>query len=339
VIRRLAAGFLVAAAVLVGGCRDTADSTSTGGTTLSVYSLLPLQGPAAPVSRDVVDGEKLALRDAQGLAGTLAVNFRSVDSAATGTVTPGSVAAAARKAAQDPSAIAAVGALDAGEAEVEIPLLNEASLALVTPAVTDLAIAEPRLYPTGLPTLARVVGDDASQARAVATLARRLRCRRPALVTGPSPGERLLARAVGSATRGAPSSGRPCSFLAINHIHAGVRAARRLAPRTVIAPAALAVPAFTRALGAAAERSVRLVVPVPEAGAAVSRAFARTFGRPAGREALLGYDAMRAVLAAVRQAGPRGNDRAAVARALTGRRVDRWASATVRRGEIAIAPS
>jgi hypothetical protein len=45
------------------------------------------------------------------------------------------------------------------------------------------------------------------------------------------------------------------------------------------------------------------------------------------------------VLAAVRQAGPRGNDRAAVARALTGRRVDRWASATVRRGEIAIAPS
>jgi hypothetical protein len=45
------------------------------------------------------------------------------------------------------------------------------------------------------------------------------------------------------------------------------------------------------------------------------------------------------VLTAVRQAGAHGNDRAAVARALTGHRVDRWADAAVRRGEIAIAPA
>jgi hypothetical protein len=48
---------------------------------------------------------------------------------------------------------------------------------------------------------------------------------------------------------------------------------------------------------------------------------------------------MKAVLTAVRQAGAHGNDRAAVARALTGHRVDRWAGATLRGGEIVVAPS
>jgi branched-chain amino acid transport system substrate-binding protein len=337
--RALAAALLVAATALASGCRDAADTTSTGGTTVSVYSLLPLQGPAAPVSRDVVDGEKLALRDAQGLAGGLTVNFRSVDSAEDGAVTPGSAAAAARRAAQDPSAIAAVGALGAGEAEVEIPLLNEASVGLVTPAVTDLAVAEPRLYPTGQPTLARVVGDDNGQARAIVRLARRLRCGALDVKAGPSRGERLLARTVTRAALASPSHGRRCTFLAFDHIGVAARAAREAAPRSVIAPTALAVPAFAAAVGARAARGVHLVVPVPEARPGVARAYARTFGRRATTAALLGYDSMKAVLTAVRQVGAHGNDRAAVARALTGHRVDRWAEATLRRGEIVVAPS
>jgi branched-chain amino acid transport system substrate-binding protein len=337
VTRRLAACALAAATLVAGGCRDIADSTSTGGDTVSVYSLLPLQGPSGAVSRDIVDGQKLALRDHNGLAGRISLNFRSVDSSAGGQVTPGSAAAAARKAAQDPSAIASIGALSAGEAEVAIPLLNEASLALVTPAVTDLAIVEPRLYPTGQRSLARVVGDDRSQASSVARVARRLRCGRLAIVAGSSAGERLLARAATGAF-GRANAGRRCTFLALEHVAAGVRAARRLAPGTIIAPAALAVPAFARALGPA-ERSVHLIVPVPAAGARAARDFARTFGRPATREALLGYDAMGAVIAAVRQAGVRGNDRAAVADQLGRQAVDRWAGATVRSGEIRIAPA
>jgi len=337
VTRALAAALAAALVLVVGGCRDTADSTSTGGSTVSVYSLLPLQGPAAPVSRDVVDGEKLALRDVHGLVGDLTVNFRSVDSAEAGEVTPGSAAAAARKAAQDPSAIAAVGALSGGEAEVEIPLLNEASVALMTPVVGDLAIAEPRLYPTGERAFARAVGDDAAQARAVAALARRRGCGRVATVAGPSRGERLLARAVATATGDQPSSGRPCTFLALDHIDTAVRATKRLAPRTVLAPFALAVPAYTRALGPRAERAVHLVVAVPQAGPGVARAFQRTFGRRASVQALLGYDSMKTVLTAVRQAGSHGNDRAAVGRELSRHRVDRWADATLRDGEMRIA--
>ena len=337
--RRLAAALLVAVAALASGCRDTADSTRTAGSTISVYSLLPLQGPAAPVSRDVVNGEKLALRDAQGLVGDLTVNFRSVDSADEGEVTPGSAAAAARKAAQDPSAIAAVGALSAGEAEVETPLLNEASVGLVTPAVSDLAVAEPRLYPTGQASLARAVGDDRGQARAIARLARRLRCGHVTVVEGPSRGEKLLAQTVRAATRALPAAGRRCTVLATDHIDFAVRAARKAAPQPVLAPFALAVPAFTTALGARTEPAVHVVTAVPEAGAGTARAYARTFGRPATPQALLGYDAMKVVLTAVRQAGTRGNDRSVVARALAKHRVDRWAEGIVRRGEIRIARS
>ena len=58
------------------------------------------------------------------------------------------------------------------------------------------------------------------------------------------------------------------------------------------------------------------LIPAAREGAAVTAAFARVFKRPASRDALLGYTAMRDLLAAVRSAGTRGNDRAAVARQL-----------------------
>src|SRR5439155_5723467 len=110
VTRRLAAFLLAAAALGASGCRDTADSTSTGGSTVTVYSLLPLVGPSAATARDIVDGEKLALRDARGQAqaGKITVNFRSVDSTDDGRLTAATAARAARTVAQDPSAVAAI---------------------------------------------------------------------------------------------------------------------------------------------------------------------------------------------------------------------------------------
>ena len=77
-----------------------------------------------------------------------------------------------------------------------------------------------------------------------------------------------------------------------------------------------------------------LLVPLPQAGARVADAFARTFGRRPRREGLLGYDAMRAVLQAVREAGNRGNDRAAVARRLLRANSDGWGTSRVRGGRL-----
>src|SRR3954469_24239553 len=149
VTRRAAAVLLAAIALLAGGCRDSANSTSTGGDTVTAYSLLPLQGSTRIAARDLVDGEKLALTQAHGQVGPLTVNFRSVDSSEAGRVTPPSAARAARTVAQDTTAIAAIGTLEAREAAVAVPLLNEASVGLLSPNVTAPAIDSPQLYPSG----------------------------------------------------------------------------------------------------------------------------------------------------------------------------------------------
>jgi hypothetical protein len=158
---------LVAVALLATGCRDTANSTSTGGDTVSVYSLLPLEGRTAGAAHDIVDGEKLALQQAGGQVGKLTVNFRSVDSSDNGRVTAGSAATAARAAAQDASAIAAIGALDGDEARTEIPLLNEASVALLTTAPLPAGLDDNALYPLGPLTFSRLTRGDISPLRAL----------------------------------------------------------------------------------------------------------------------------------------------------------------------------
>lgn len=340
--RRLAACLLAAAAVGAAGCRDTANSTTTPGDTVTVYTLLPLEGEGASAARDVVDGAKLALRDARGQAGKLTVNFRSVDTTGDGVLSATSAARAARTVAQDPSAVAAIGALEAGEARVEIPLLNEAGVGLLGTAATAVELREPRMFPSGRTTFSRVVGDDASQARALAALARARHCRALAVLSGPAPEDRSLAAlaARGGArrialARAATLPRGACAVLAASRASAAARAARALkAPRAVLAPSALAHPAFARALGAGAP-PVTVLVAQPRLPGAVAAAYARTFRRAAGPDALLGYAAMRAVLAAIAGAGERGNDRAAVAARLQETDRARWTTAVVRGGRLA----
>ena len=171
--RPLAASLLAAVALVATGCRDTANSTSTGGNTVSVYSLLPLEGRATTAAHDIVDGEKLALQQAGGQVGKITVNFRSVDTSDNGRVTRGSAAKAARAAAQDNSAIAAIGALGDGEARTEIPLLNEASVALLSTAPLPASLDDDALYPLGPRTFSRLTRG-ASPAPALRAVGRRV---------------------------------------------------------------------------------------------------------------------------------------------------------------------
>jgi branched-chain amino acid transport system substrate-binding protein len=174
VSRPLAASLLAAVALVATGCRDTANSTSTGGNTVSVYSLLPLEGRATTAAHDIVDGEKLALQQAGGQVGKITVNFRSVDTSDNGRVTRGSAAKAARAAAQDNSAIAAIGALGDGEARTEIPLLNEASVALLSTAPLPASLDDDALYPLGPRTFSRLTRGAASPAPALRAVGRRV---------------------------------------------------------------------------------------------------------------------------------------------------------------------
>src|SRR5580692_5004318 len=97
-------GVLAALALLpaLAGCGGVSSSTAAEnvGNQLTIYSSLPLQGPEGSISQQIVDGEKLALSDAQGHIGRFTVSYVSLDdsNATTGEWDPGVTASNAKAA-------------------------------------------------------------------------------------------------------------------------------------------------------------------------------------------------------------------------------------------------
>lgn len=156
------------------------DSGSVGGTTLTIYSSLPLQGDSRPQSESVVNGEKLALEQAGGKVGDFTIKYVSLDdsTAATGKWDPGATSSNARKAAQDKTAIAYLGEFNSGASAISIPIINQAGIMQISPSNTAIGLTdsvgadkgEPdKYYPTGKRTYGRVVPYDGIQAAAQAT--------------------------------------------------------------------------------------------------------------------------------------------------------------------------
>ena len=108
------------------GCGQSVGGIAGGGRvigkTVTVYSVTTAP---ADMNRDFVDGEKLALADAHGRAGTLAVNFTSLD---LGTDAE-DAAVASRRAINDPQIIATI----ADATDVTVPLFNAAGILMVAP--------------------------------------------------------------------------------------------------------------------------------------------------------------------------------------------------------------
>ena len=130
----------LALALALAGCGASKDEGISGGgkvigRTVTVYSLTSDPGGAG---RDFVDGEKLALADAGGRAGALAVNFTSLD---LGGADDKLQAQAARRAISDPQIIAAI--VDA--TPVTVPLFNAAGILQVAAERRP----EPRARPAG----------------------------------------------------------------------------------------------------------------------------------------------------------------------------------------------
>jgi branched-chain amino acid transport system substrate-binding protein len=167
-----------ALAIALGGCGGKSaaqTSTSTGGTTLTVYSSQPLQGADATQSEAIVDGEKLALEQAGGRIGKFTVKLVSQDdsTAAAGQWTPDQTSAVARHAAQDKSTIAYLGDFDSFASAISIPITNEAGILQVSPSNTYVGLTrmqgadkgEPdKYYPSGRRTYGRVIPTDAVEA-------------------------------------------------------------------------------------------------------------------------------------------------------------------------------
>jgi branched-chain amino acid transport system substrate-binding protein len=169
------------AAVLLGvvGCGGVAVSDvaeATGGQ-LTVYSSEPLQGPAAPSSQQIIDGEKLALSNAHGHAGPFKVAYVSLDDASPSSEewNPGVTATNAKTAAEDTSTIAYLGDFDSAATAISLPLINAAGILQVSPASPYVGLTssfeagqdEPeRFYPTGQRTFVRLAPGDIGEAQA-----------------------------------------------------------------------------------------------------------------------------------------------------------------------------
>ncbi len=209
------------AAVLVlagcGGREDAGDSSATNSTTLTVWSSLPLQGPEAAVSRDVLDGQKLALLQAGGRVGPYTIKLSSLDAATAeaGGWDPEQVGDNARRALRDRTTIAYLGESASGATAISLPILNASGIPQVSPRASYAGLTrragagngEPeRYYPAGVRSFARVVPPDTAEAAVLAEALEARDCARVAVLEARDLEGRGLARALRSAleTAGGP---------------------------------------------------------------------------------------------------------------------------------------
>ncbi len=176
---------LVAASMLLAACGGTGGGGG-GGTTLKIVSSLPMTGASLTQTQTIVNAEQLRLAQSNNAAcgGKYPISYEAWDdaSAALGKWDPAVETANANKAVADKSIVAYLGTFNSGAAKLSIPILNQASLVMVSPANTypgltqtngaDVAGGEPgKYYPNGVRNYARVVTQDAVQGNVDANFA------------------------------------------------------------------------------------------------------------------------------------------------------------------------
>jgi branched-chain amino acid transport system substrate-binding protein len=210
----LAALSVFAFAWALEGCGgvSTSPASDNVGKQLTIYSGLPLQGPSAAISKQIVGGEKLALSDAGGRIGSLTVSYVSLDDSnpVNGQWDPGVTAANAKAVAQDPTTIAYLGDYNSGATAVSLPLINAAGILQVSPSSPYVGLTssldagqdEPeRFYPTGKRTFGRVAQGDQVQAAAQVALLRAEGVRRVYVLADQDPFDGPLAQIVAGDAR------------------------------------------------------------------------------------------------------------------------------------------
>lgn len=327
---------LVAAAGLAGcGAQDAGGGGRVSGDTLTVISLLPLSGLEAPVARELLRGEKLALAQSGGTFGSRQVTMTTLDEgggnrrrAARDSVR------AARLALSDSQAIAVIGSLRFESAATAVPLLNAAGLLHVSPTVSYSGFTEPRLpteperwYPSGRRTF-HPAADDARQAAVTIDAIQAASGRaRPRIVVEREAGPEDVSLADAIVDRAAAESIEviqdPARADAVVYVGDDPVAARGVAESLASeAPRALVVygdditrTGLDRELRGRAARRAVFVSRAPRPGSTPAlrrfrRDYVRRFGAAPGPYAALGHAVMESVLHdAIAVAGERAGER------------------------------
>src|SRR5215218_399743 len=173
----------VAAAFLVvacggGGSEEQGGGEGGGGPTATIVSDLPLQGSARARQETIANAITLALEERNYMAGDVQIEYISQDDATAqaGKWDEARCAENAQSAAQNEDVVGWIGPYNSGCAAIEIPILNQAGLAMVSHGNTAVGLTKPsgepgepeRYYPTGNRNYTRVIVADDKQARAAA---------------------------------------------------------------------------------------------------------------------------------------------------------------------------
>jgi branched-chain amino acid transport system substrate-binding protein len=170
--------------MLAVGCGGAGGGGEGGGggetATAKIVSDLPLQGANRAQTTTMVNAIKMALEERNNKAGDVNIEYESLDDATaqSGQWDPAKCAENAQETAQDEEVIGWIGPFNSGCAAVEIPILNEAGLGMISPANTYIGLTkeggepdEPdKYYPTGERNYARVIVADDKQGAAGAKL-------------------------------------------------------------------------------------------------------------------------------------------------------------------------
>jgi branched-chain amino acid transport system substrate-binding protein len=186
----LVALLVAALALVAAGCgggddnESSGDTTATetsggggGGATVKIVSDLPLQGSDRVQTEQMVRAMEFILKQANNKAGDHTIEFESKDdaTAAAGKWDEAKCAENARSYVDDDSIVAVIGTYNSGCAGIEMPILNEVNLAMVSPANTYAGLThaapgtsagEPEKYfPSGERNYLRVVASDDNQGK------------------------------------------------------------------------------------------------------------------------------------------------------------------------------
>src|SRR5919202_640292 len=181
----------VAAAFLVVGCGGGGGEEQSGeggsGPTATIVSDLPLQGTARARQETIADAITLALEERNYMAGDVQIEYTSQDDATAqaGKWDEARCAENAQSAAQNKDVVGWIGPYNSGCAAIEIPILNQAGLGMVSHGNTAVGLTKPsgepgepeQYYPTGNRNYTRVIVTDDKQASAAASWMRDERVR------------------------------------------------------------------------------------------------------------------------------------------------------------------
>lgn len=157
-------------------------------TIVKIVSSLPRTGSANAQTGTIVNGIRMAIDEAGGKIGSWSIVYEDWDDASPqrGNWDPAVEAANADKAVKDPNVVVYIGTYNSGAAKISIPKLNQASIAMISPANTYPGLTkpgtgepnEPAVYrPSGKKNFFRVVPADDIQGTVAADWTKKMGAR------------------------------------------------------------------------------------------------------------------------------------------------------------------